>query len=200
LHVHAGEREAARALARRNIDAFLETDVQWVVVNSAGCGSAMKGYGELLQRDEAYQAKAERFSTMLQDVHEFLIKIGFQVPAGPLERRVTYQDPCHLLHGQRVRSAPRQILQAIPGLELVEMAEADMCCGAGGLYNVLYPAFAGPILERKLDHIKRAAPHIVATANPGCMMQFQGGAASRRLPVRVAHVMELLDEAYQKTP
>ncbi len=198
LHTHAGEREMARRLARRNIDAFLEAGVEAVIVNAAGCGSTMKEYGDLLKDDPACAEKAKRFSALVRDVSEFLAALPFEPPAGKLDVRVTYQDSCHLAHAQRIKDAPRALLRAIPGLRLVEMEAADMCCGAGGLYNVTHPDLSGKILARKMECAAAAEPQVIATANAGCMLQLYQGARRHNLPgVRIAHVIELLDEAYR---
>ena len=196
LSAHSGEREGARVLARRNIDIFLQADVEAIVVNSAGCGSAMKEYGELLKDDPAYRQKAERFSAMVKDVNEFLAALPLMPPSRELKARVTYQDSCHLVHAQRIREAPRVVLQSIPGLQLVEMEGSDMCCGAAGIYNITHRELSTQILDHKMEHVEETQPAIIATANPGCMLQLQVGLRRRGMKARVAHVVELLDEAY----
>ena len=196
LHTHSGEREGARDLARRNIDAFLAADVEAIVVNSAGCGSTMKEYRELLRDDPVYAKKAERFSALVKDVHEYLASLPLVAPAGRVEARVTYQDSCHLVYAQRVKDAPRKVLAAIPGLEFVEMENADMCCGAAGVYNITHRDLSNQILAHKMEHAAAVKPQVIATANPGCMLQLRMGAEGAGLDVRVAHVIELLDEAY----
>ena len=197
LSAHSGEREGARDLARKNVDAFLEAGVEAIIVNSAGCGSAMKEYDELLKDDPAYAEKARRFSDLVKDVNEFLAELPLEPPSKELRARVTYQDSCHLVHAQRVSEAPRSVLQSIPGLKLVEMEGSDMCCGAAGVYNLTHRELSTQILDHKMEHVAETEPDIIATANPGCMLQLEVGARRRGLRARVAHVVELLDEAYE---
>ena len=204
LNLHAGDLETARRLARRNIDIFLalESDMPGfrIITASAGCGSNMKEYGELLKHDPQYAEPARRFAELTADVTEFLTDLPLDPPRGRVDRRVTYQDPCHLAHAQRITQQPRDVLKAIPGLELVEMEAASMCCGGAGFYSMVQPELSGRILEAKLGNIGYTGAEQVVTANPGCMMQIAQGlettecaAASRR----VAHVVDLLDEAYR---
>ncbi|MCH8065275.1 MAG: 4Fe-4S dicluster domain-containing protein [Chloroflexi bacterium] len=208
LSLHAGDRLTARDLARLNVDVFLASGVEAVIVNSAGCGATMKEYGELLAADPAYAEKAVRFSSMVRDVTEFLAELPIQPPERGVEQRVTYQDSCHLVHGQRVRSAPRTLLRSIPGLELVELEGADRCCGSAGIYSFAQREMSLRLLDEKMRDVASAldlrtgrwpdtgnAP-VIATANPGCMMQLEAGLRRHRLPGRVVHVVELLDEAY----
>ena len=206
LNLHAGDRRTARELARRNIDAFLSAGVDAVVVNSAGCGSTLKEYGELLERDPAYAEKARRFSAMVQDVTEFLVSLPLQPPKGSLAARVTYQDSCHLVHAQKVRSAPRELLRSIPGLDLVEMETPDRCCGSAGIYSFAQREMSLRLLDEKMRDVAAtleaeptgsAGTPVIATANPGCMMQLEAGLRREGLPGRAVHVIELLDEAYQ---
>jgi len=199
LHTHSGEREAARRLARRNIDAFLEAGVEAVVVNSAGCAATMKEYGHLLKDDPAYHEKADRFGALVRDVHEYLAALPLQPPSGRVTARVTYQDSCHLAHAQRIRDAPRAVMAAIPGLTLAEMEGSDMCCGAGGIYTITHRELSQRILDHKLEHVAAAQPDIIATANPGCMLQLEMGVRQQGRSTRVAHVVELLDEAYGRS-
>src|SRR5919198_4997448 len=138
LHVHSGDRDTARALARRNIAAFERLDLDAVIINAAGCGSTLKEYGHLLERDEAWAERARGFSAKVKDISEFLADIGLEGRMGYVRERVTYQDPCHLVHGQGIRSQPRELLRAIPGLELVELRESDVCCGSAGIYNLTH--------------------------------------------------------------
>jgi glycolate oxidase iron-sulfur subunit len=196
LSAHSGEREAARSLARRNIDVFLESGVEAIIVNSAGCGSAMKEYGELLKDDPAYQKKAERFGKMVKDVSEFLAGLPLAAGSKAIKARVTYQDSCHLVHAQRIKEAPRKVLRAIPGLTLVEMQAADMCCGAAGVYNITQPEMSAKLLGEKMANARATQATIIATANPGCMLQLQKGVERAGMRARVAHVVELLDESY----
>jgi len=197
LNIHGGDLEYGRIMARQNIDVFLAAGVDHIVVSSAGCGSAMKEYHQLLEDDPAYAEKAKQFSQLTLDITEMLVSLPFEPPKGSVNRKVTYQDPCHLVHAQRITSAPRQILRAVPGLELVEMEEASMCCGAAGLYAVLQEELAGRILDRKMAHIAATGAEQVVTANPGCMMQIERALRSQGLSSRVVHVIDILDEAYR---
>ena len=196
LSTHLGERESGRELARRNIDAFLDADVEAIVVNSAGCGSTMKEYDELLKDDPAYREKAARFAGMVRDVNEFLAELPIEPPKGEVSARVTYQDSCHLAHAQGIVDAPRTLLNAIPGVKLVEMERSDMCCGAAGVYNITHREMSERLLENKMRWASATNADVIATANPGCMLQLESGARERGQDVRVVHVVELLDEAY----
>ena len=197
LHVHSGDRETARALARRNIDAFERLNLDAILVNAAGCGSTLKEYGQLLERDPDWSARAQRFADRVKDVSEFLAAIELNRDMGEVEMRVTYQDPCHLVHGQGVRRQPRDLLRAIPGLELIELRDSDVCCGSAGIYNLTHYDLSMEILAPKLDNIAATGAEVVVAPNPGCAMQLQAGCCRRGLNVRVAHVVDLLDLAYQ---
>jgi glycolate oxidase iron-sulfur subunit len=196
LHAHAGERDLARDLARRNIAAFEQTATDAVIVNAAGCGAAMKEYGWLLKDDPKWSARASAFAAKVKDATEFLGDLGISEPPGKLNGRVTWDDPCHLLHGQKIREQPRALLAAIPGLEVVPLGEADWCCGSAGTYNVTQPDLARSILERKVANIVRTGADTVVTANPGCLMQIQSGLRQAGSEIRVVHLLDLLDEAY----
>jgi glycolate oxidase iron-sulfur subunit len=197
LHLHSGLRDQASKLARKNIDAILKENYDAILTNAAGCGSTLKEYGELLDDVPEYAEKAHRFSRLMRDVTEFLAGIGLDPKLGRVEAAVTYQDSCHLAHGQGVRSAPRQLLRAIPGLEFREMAGADICCGSAGIYNVVQTQMAMEILDRKMESVNATQAEIVATANPGCMLQLQAGVRLHGKQQRVMHVVELLDLAYR---
>jgi glycolate oxidase iron-sulfur subunit len=197
LHVHAGLREDARKLARNNIDAALNGGFDAIITNAAGCGSTLKEYGELLEEDPDYAAKAAQFSRLMKDVTEFLAGIELNRDMRPVPTTVTYQDSCHLAHGQRVRSAPRKLLAAIPGLTFREMPFADQCCGSAGIYNVLQSEMAMRILERKMECVGASGASVIATANPGCMLQLQAGVRMHGNGQKVVHVVELLDQAYR---
>jgi glycolate oxidase iron-sulfur subunit len=196
LHVHSGLPEEARRLARRNIDAVSGFDYDAIITNAAGCGSTLKEYHDLLAGDPAYAERAARFSGLLKDVNEFLGSIELNREMRPLNTSVTYQDSCHLAHGQRVRLQPRRLLEAVPGLEFREMPLADQCCGSAGIYNVVQREMADAVLRKKMGCINSTGAQIIATANPGCMLQLRAGAARYGRGQRVAHVVELLDEAY----
>jgi Fe-S oxidoreductase len=199
LSLHAGDRRFAMDLARRNVDAFLDAGVEAVIVNSAGCGSTMKEYGELLARDRVHAERAARLSAMTRDVLEFIAEQQLE-PLGRLSGTVTYQDSCHLVHAQRVARAPREIMGAIPGLELREMAAPDRCCGSAGIYNFVQREMSERLLRKKVDDIAATGATTVATANPGCMMQLEAGLRRRNIDARVVHVVELLDEAMRAAP
>jgi len=198
LHLHAGIRGQARKLARRNIDALADGGFDAIITNAAGCGSTLKEYGELLEGDADYAARAREFSGRMQDVTEFLASIELNRNMGSLPLTVTYQDSCHLAHGQRIRSAPRKLLEAVPGLIFREMPLADICCGSAGIYNVLQNEMAMQILERKMAGVNSTAAEVIATANPGCILQLRAGTRLHGSGQRVAHVVELLDEAYER--
>jgi glycolate oxidase iron-sulfur subunit len=196
LQVHAGDREQARELARQNVDVFEASRADYVVVNAAGCGAALKEYSELFHDDPVYHQKAERFAAKVRDIAELLVEVGFDPPKAGLERTIAYHDACHLCHAQKVRSQPRELLQSIPGLQLVEMPDSDRCCGSAGIYNLTHPEMADALLERKVDDIPPGVD-AVAMGNPGCMLQIQLGVRRRDVPVEVLHTVELLDAAYQ---
>jgi glycolate oxidase iron-sulfur subunit len=204
LHAHAGQLETAKSLARRNIDAFEATGCERVIVNAAGCGAAMKEYHLLLAEDPQYRDRASRFSSIVRDITEFLREIEVPVPYGDLgsriDRRVTYDAPCHLVHAQRVKAAPQEILAAIPGIELVPLRGSETCCGGAGIYNLLNPELSSEILAKKLDDIVASRAEVVATGNPGCIMQIGAGLLMRGLEIDVVHPIELVDAAYSGKP
>ncbi len=197
LHAHNGDAGFARKLARKNIERFeREPDVP-IVVNSAGCGAAMKEYGELLADDPKFARRASRFADRVKDLTEFLATLGGEVP-GSFAARVTYQDPCHLAHVQRITDEPRRLLRAVDGCELVETPGADTCCGAAGIYSLAQPGMSAALRSRKAGELRAASPDVVITANPGCQLQFEAAVREAGLPARVMHIAELLDEAYQR--
>ena len=197
INSHVGDLDTARTLARRNIDVFLGTDVDAVVVASAGCGSRMKEYDHLLRDDASYRDKASDFSELVRDIHEFLVRLPLEPPRAALVRRVTYQDSCHLSNGQRVTLDPRQILRCIPGIEFVELSNSSMCCGAGGTYTITEREFSMKVLDSKMNAVRDTGADVVATANPGCLFQLQYGCVRDGLGVDVRYVTDLLDEAYR---
>jgi len=197
LLVHEGEREQAKKMARRTIDIFERAGVDVVVVNAAGCGSVMKEYWELLHTDPAYAQRAEAFSKKVRDVSQLLAQVPLNGKLHALPRTVTYHDACHLAHGQKVRQEPRTVLKAIPGLQLVELKESDVCCGSAGIYNLLYPDLAQQFLDRKIERIKETGAEVVVSGNPGCSLQIEKGLKERGLKIRVVHPVELLDWSYQ---
>jgi glycolate oxidase iron-sulfur subunit len=173
--------------------------VDFIAVNAAGCGSAMKDYGELLANDPAYATSAREFAGRVRDVSELLAAAGLVGTLHPLRLTAAYHDACHLAHGQRLRQEPRLLLGAIPGLRMVELAEADMCCGSAGVYNLLQPDVAGRLLERKLDRIAATGAQAIVAGNPGCLLQIDAGLRRRGLPTRTLHTIELLDLSYRGT-
>jgi glycolate oxidase iron-sulfur subunit len=197
LHLHSGLREEARKLARRNIDAIAAGEFDAIITNAAGCGSTLKEYGELLEDLPEYAEKARRFGASMKDVTEFLCAIELNRNLGRVEAMVTYQDSCHLSHGQKIRRPPRVLLTAIPGLEFHEMAGADLCCGSAGVYNVVQNEMSMQILERKMETVNATGARIIATANPGCLLQLQAGVRMHGSGQRVMHVVEVLDLAYR---
>jgi glycolate oxidase iron-sulfur subunit len=196
LNVHNGESAAAKKMARQNIDAFLNSDAEAIVVNAAGCGAAMKEYGHLLKDDPAYREKAKRFSSLVKDAAEFLATLGLVGKPAAVNMTVTYQDPCHLVHGQRVRAQPRKLLQSIPGLKFVEMEGADRCCGSAGIYNITHPGMSQHLLKEKMQFITSTDAEAVVAPNPGCMLQLRYGSQQYGPEVKVYHLMDLLDRAY----
>ncbi len=197
LHAHAGERIDARVLARRNIASLEGLEVAAFIVNAAGCGAALKEYGWLLKDDPAWSDRATRFASRVKDASEFLGDAGLTASPGPLRVRVAYDDPCHLLHGQKIKDQPRAILAAIPELSVLPLTEADWCCGSAGTYNVTQPELSAKLLERKVGHITSSGAELLVTANPGCQMQIAAGLRAARAPITVVHLMDLLDRAYR---
>jgi glycolate oxidase iron-sulfur subunit len=196
LHMHTGDRASAQELARRNIDAFTGLGLDAIIINAAGCGSTLKEYGHLLYGDPAYAARAAEFARQVKDVSEFLASIELVQPTHSVPMRVTYQDACHLVHGQGVRNQPRQLLRQIPGLELVEMKESDVCCGSAGIYNLTHPDISVELLEQKMTHLLDTGATGVVAPNPGCTMQLAYGARRRGVKLDLFHVVDLLDRAY----
>ena len=197
LNLHSGDSQMGRRMARHNIDVFLNAGVEKIVVASAGCGSAMKEYHELLKDDPQYSGKARRFSTLTVDITEFLLSLPFDPPKGTVNRHITYQDSCHLAHAQRITQPPRAILNSIPGLAFTEMENASQCCGAAGIYSITQREMARRLLESKMKLVAATGADIVATANPGCMMQLDVGLRLAGIPGRARHVVDILDESYQ---
>ncbi|HYM09189.1 MAG TPA: (Fe-S)-binding protein, partial [Bryobacterales bacterium] len=198
LHVHAGLRDLARQLARRNIEAFEAAACDAIITNAAGCGSTLKEYGELLERDPSFHGRARAFSARVKDVSEFLGSIDLNREMGPLNITATYQDSCHLAHGQRVRLEPRRLLEAVPGLQFRELPLSDLCCGSAGVYNVQHNEMSMWLLEKKMQMASTTGADTIVTANPGCMLQLRAGADLFGRHQRVLHVVEVLDEAYRK--
>jgi glycolate oxidase iron-sulfur subunit len=186
LHAHAGDPKAAADLHAKNRAAFRLDSVEAVIVNSAGCGAALKERGD-------------GFARKVKDANVFLAEAGLRAKPGPLRLRVAYDDPCHLLHGQRISAAPRELMRAIPELELFDLPGHRDCCGAAGIYNITQPEMSAKLLARKLQAIVDTQPQVVATGNPGCLLQIGGGVRERGLDVLVLHPLELLARAYGAT-
>jgi glycolate oxidase iron-sulfur subunit len=190
LHAHAGDAPFARELLRANLAAFAGLRADALVVNSAGCGAALREAGDWLP------GEGDALARLVRDPLELLDEAGLRPPGGRLPLRVCYDDPCHLVHGQRVREAPRRVLRSVPGLELVPHDDPTSCCGAAGVYNLTHPEMSGAVLERKLRALAAADPDVIATGNPGCLMQLRAGAARAGLRAEVLHPITLLDRAY----
>ncbi|HEX4148404.1 MAG TPA: (Fe-S)-binding protein, partial [Pirellulales bacterium] len=196
IHFHAGSSEPARELADRNLVALGAADVDAVIVNVAGCGSMLKDYGH--HWHDARRAERARFAGKIRDINEFLDELGFLPPPGEIRLRATYHDACHLVHAQKIREAPRRLLARVPGLTLVDLPESEVCCGAAGTYNLTEPQMAGQLARRKLERIRETGARAVLTANAGCLLQVAREARQQRLPIWVAHPIELLDLSYRK--
>jgi glycolate oxidase iron-sulfur subunit len=196
LHAHAGDHASALTLARQTIEAFEGAGAEAVIVNTSGCGAHMKNYGYLLREDPAAAARAAAFAASVQDVSEFLARAPLRGPLTPVPMTVTYHDPCHVVHGQRIRAQPRRLLAQIPDLRMVALKEADWCCGSAGTYNLTEPEMATRLLQRKVTHVLETGAEAVVTANPGCIIQIAQGLRSRGATVKVLHIVEILDRAY----
>ncbi|MBV9608288.1 MAG: glycolate oxidase subunit GlcF [Acidobacteria bacterium] len=197
LMIHAGREEEALDFARRLIDTFEGTDVETIAVNAAGCGSNLKEYGFLLRDDPAYAERAKAFAAKCKDVSEILAELGPQAPRHPLPLRVAYHDSCHLQHAQAIRLQPRKVLATIPGIELLEIAESAICCGSAGIYNLVEPDPARALGDRKVQNCLATGAQIIATANPGCILQIASGLGRAGKPLPVVHMMEVLDASIQ---
>ncbi len=201
LHTHGGDLEGGRELARTNVAAYEKAGLERfdaIIVNAAGCGSTMKEYGHLLHHDAAWVGRAEAFTRKVKDVHEFLASIDLNTAdLKPLPVKVTYQEPCHLAHAQRITAQPRKILTAIPKLQLIEMAESALCCGSAGVYNITQPEMAAELGGRKITNALATGADIICTANPGCALQLVGELRKKGRDVKVKYIVELLDASYR---
>jgi glycolate oxidase iron-sulfur subunit len=200
LSMHSGREAEAQAFARRLIDEFDRAGVQSVVVNAAGCGSAMKEYADLLADDPAYADRAAGFAGRVRDVAELLAELGPVAPRHPLPVTVAYHDACHLQHAQAIRAQPRQLLRAIPDLRLVEVAEPEICCGSAGVYNLLQPEAARDLGDRKAANILATGADLVVTANPGCLLQVARSARRAGRTIPMAHSVQVLDASLRGLP
>jgi glycolate oxidase iron-sulfur subunit len=196
LSAHGGEHAGAMELARQTIATFEAARVHAVIVNTSGCGAHMKAYGALLENDPAWAERARRFAATVQDISEFLAKVPLRGPLQPVPITVTYHDPCHVVHGQKIRKEPRQLLAQVPELVVHELPESDWCCGSAGIYNLTQPEMASRLLARKVAHVLSTGAEAVVTANPGCILQIQQGLRARGRDVAVLHLVEILDRAY----
>ncbi len=201
IHYHSGAGEPALALAERNAAAFDSETLDAVIVNVAGCGSMLKDYRhvgqELRPNDRAVAGRLDKFASRVRDVHEFLAELGPIAPTGPVPLTATYHDACHLAHAQRVREQPRDLLQLVPGLKLIPLAESDICCGAAGSYNLVEGAMADRLGQRKAEHIRDTGASIVISGNAGCTLQIGAHLRDGRTPMPVVHPMEILDWSYR---
>ncbi|MGH3329639.1 MAG: (Fe-S)-binding protein [Streptomycetales bacterium] len=193
LSLHSGRETEAQGFARQIVSAFEDAGVEHVVVNAAGCGSAMKEYADLLRDDPDYADRAAALATNVRDLSELLVTLGPVAERHPLRLKAAYHDACHLSHAQRVRSQPRRLLNAIPGLELAEIADPEICCGSAGVYNIFQPGAARELGERKADNVLATGADLLVTANPGCLMQIAAAARRRGRAVGLAHTAEVLD-------
>lgn len=201
LHGHNGEYELAKDFARRLLDCFDLDRLDAIITNAAGCGSHLKHFDRLLKDDPRYAARARQWSEKVRDISEWLVEIEFRAPArAPTDAVVTYHDACHLCHGQKITAEPRELLARIPGLKTVPLTESMWCCGSAGIYNLIQPEMAGKLLDRKVDHILATGARIVATGNPGCLLQIQNGVRARGLKIEVVHPVTLLARAYSSAP
>ena len=200
LHAHNGDIEAAKRLARRQLDTFELNKLDAIITNAAGCGSHLKSYGLLLAGDPQYSSRAREWSAKVRDIHEWLSEIGFRKPRigkAAIAPTVTYHEACHLCHGQKITRQPREILRALPGVRLIELPESMWCCGSAGVYNITQPEMAAQLQERKVRHIAETGASTVATANPGCLLQLESGLRKFSCQVAVRHPISLLAEAYR---
>jgi glycolate oxidase iron-sulfur subunit len=200
LHAHQGRMVAARELARDNILAFEGSGAELLISNAAGCGAHLKGYGHLMEGDPDWAGRATAFAAHVADVSEFLAREGMRRPRRPFSLKATYDDPCHLIHGQRVVDAPRMLLKAIPGLEVLPLVESTWCCGSAGIYNLTHPEAAGVLLERKIRHVVATGAELVVTGNVGCILWIGKGLRTAGSSTRVIHPVSLLRAAYELPP
>ena len=198
LHVHAGMREQGRKQAMQNIQAVEEGRFDAVITNAAGCGSTLKEYHELFEHGSEWYERAKAFTDKMKDVSEFLASIELNRNLAPTPRTATYQDSCHLLHGQKVRDAPRELLKAVPELRFRELPLSEICCGSAGVYNVQHTEMSMALLEKKMRMIESTGADLILTANPGCMLQLEAGGRMFSKSRQVMHVVELLDDAYRR--
>lgn len=196
LPAHQGQENQAQAIARQMIDSFADTDVDFIIINAAGCGHTLKEYGHILQDDPDYREKAKQFASQVRDVQEFLAEVGLTSQLSPLTEDplpVVYQDACHLLHGQKISVQPRQLLKQIPGVTLREPIDAALCCGSAGVYNMLQPEVADELGQQKADNLANTGAKLIASANPGCSLQIKKHLELQGQTMPLYHPIELLD-------
>ena len=198
LAEHAGEEADAMASARKLIDAFEGSGADTIVINAAGCGSAMKRYGHLLRNDPAYAARAKAFGAKCKDISEVLAELEPRAPRGTVQLKAAYHDACHLQHAQGVRAQPRLILQSIPGVQVREIPESEICCGSAGIYNMLEPEAAAQLRDRKVGNILKTDAEVIVSGNPGCLLQIATGLESAGRPMRIMHLVEVLDASIRE--
>jgi len=201
LSTHAGREEESLNFARKTIDTFERENLDYFVINAAGCGSTIKEYGYLLRDDPEYAERAKAFSAKVRDISEFLQELGPKAERNPLPVTAAYHDACHLAHAQGIRKQPRETLRQIPGMEIREIREAEICCGSAGIYNMVEPGPAGELGERKARNILKTGAEMIVTANPGCMLQIQASLKKMghdELPM--AHTIEVLDASLRGEP
>jgi glycolate oxidase iron-sulfur subunit len=196
IHFHAGSSDPARELADQNVQAFNLDAVDAVIVNVAGCGAMLKDYGHHWHH-AAGQAEREKLAAKIKDVHEFLDSLGFIPPKGTIHATATYHDACHLGHAQKIKEAPRRLLAQVPGLQMRDLPETELCCGAAGTYNLTEPEMAGQLSRRKLNNILKTGARLVLTGNAGCLLQIAREARQQGQPLWIAHPMDLLDLSYR---
>ena len=196
LPAHQGQEAQAQTLAKQTIDSFADRDLDYIIINAAGCGHTLKEYGSILGEDPEYAAKAEQFAAKVKDVQEFLFAVGMTAKLAPLthgELTLVYQDACHLLHGQKISLQPRQLLQQIPGVKLKEPQDAAVCCGSAGVYNLLQPEVADELGQQKVANLLAAGGELIASSNPGCSLQIKKHLSLQGKEMPLLHPMELLD-------
>ncbi len=193
LELHAGRASSAATRARQLIDVLDDATIDLIVVNSAGCGSTLKEYGDLLKADPAWADRAAVFAAKVRDVHEVLAELEPATELQPLAISVAYHDACHLAHAQGVRAQPRAVLSSIPGVTILEVPDAAICCGSAGVYNLLQPEAAGELGRRKAESVRSVAPDALAAANPGCLLQISANLGTSGEPIPTFHPVELID-------
>jgi glycolate oxidase iron-sulfur subunit len=198
IHFHAGSSDGARQLADTNVAAFDIEEIDAIIVNHGGCGAMLKEYG-IYWQDERQQARA-RFSAKVKDINEFLDQLGLIPPSGRIEATAAYHDACHLNHAQKIHDSPRRLLSQVPGLELRDLPEAEMCCGSAGAYNINQPKMAQRLMRRKLENVLRTGAQIVLASNAGCLLQMGREVRQQRQPLAVMHPMDILDLSYRREP